>query len=177
VRRAGALTTITMIDWRKDMDRGVVLIRMTAVAAGMALLSTLAVAQTPDLDAVKAANQAFYKALSSRDLEAMEGLWANKPYVVNLGPRSKSIAVGYSDAVTNYWPATFDTFSQISASASVSQLQSDGKIAWVIGTEKASLQPKSGGDAIVFETFVTNTFEKQGKRWLMTSHHAQPIPK
>jgi ketosteroid isomerase-like protein len=159
------------------MDRGAVLMRMTTLAAGLALLSTLALAQTQDLDAVNAANQAFYKALSSRDLKTMEGLWANKPYVVNIGPRSKSIAVGYADAVTKYWTAAFDTFSQISVSPSVAQAQSDGKIAWVIGTEKASLQPKSGGDPIVFEAFVTNTFERQGKRWLMTSHHAQPISK
>jgi ketosteroid isomerase-like protein len=159
------------------MDRRAVLIRVSTAAAGLALFSSLAVAQTPDLDAVKAANQAFYKALSTKDLKAMEGLWANKPYVVNIGPRSKSIEVGYADAVTKYWTAAFDTFSQISSSPSVAQVQSDGKIAWVIGTEKASLQLKSGGDPITFDAFVTNTFEKQAKRWLMTSHHAQPLPK
>ena len=159
------------------MDRRAVLIRVSTAAAGLALFSSLAVAQTSDLDAVKAANQAFYTALSTRDLKAMEGLWANKPYVVTIGPRRKSIEVGYADAVTKYWTAAFDTFSQISSSPSVAQVQSDGKIAWVIGTEKASLQLKSGGDPITFDAFVTNTFEKQGKRWLMTSHHAQPLPK
>jgi len=156
------------------MDRRTVLMS----AAGLALISTMAAAQQPsDRDAVKAANQAFYKALSARDLKAMEGLWANKPYVVNIGPRNNTISLGYADAVTKYWPAPFDQFSKISVSSSVAQLQSDGKIAWVIGTETASLQPKGGGEPITFETFVTNTFEKQGKRWLMTSHHAQPIPK
>jgi ketosteroid isomerase-like protein len=156
------------------MDRRAVLMSV----AGLALISTMAAAQQPsDLDALKAANQAFYTALSARDLKAMESLWANKPYVVNIGPRSKSVAVGYADAVTKKWAVTFDEFSQISVSSSVVQLQSNGKIAWVVGTEKASLQPKSGGDPLTFEAFVTNTFEKQGKHWLMTSHHAQPIPK
>jgi len=156
------------------MNRRAVLVCM----AGLALISTTAAAQQPsDLDAVKAANQAFYTALSARDLKTMESIWANKPYVVNIGPRNKTIAVGYADAVTKYWPVTFDLFSQISVSTSVVQVRSDGKTAWVIGTEAASLQPKSGGDPLTFETFVTNTFEKQGKRWLMTSHHAQQIPK
>jgi ketosteroid isomerase-like protein len=160
------------------MDRRAVLLGAAALVAGLASNSTMAEAQQPsDLDAVKAANLAFYTALSARDLKAMEGLWANKPYVVNIGPRSKSIAVGYADAVTNFWSATFDVFSQMSVSTSVAQVQSDGKIAWVIGTETATLQPKSGGDAVKFETFVTNTFEKHGKTWLMTSHHAQPISK
>ena len=156
------------------MDRRAVLVSV----AGLALTSTMATAQQPsDLDAVKTANQAFYTALSGRDLKAMESLWANKPYVINIGPRSNSVAVGYADAVTKKWALTFDKFSQISVSSSVVQLQSNGKIAWVVGTEKASLQPKDGGDPLTFEAFVTNTFEKQGKHWLMTSHHAQPIPK
>ena len=159
------------------MTRCAVLMRSTSLTAGLALLSTLAVAQTPDIDAVKDANQAFYKALSARDLKTMNGLWANKPYVVNIGPRSQSILIGYADAVTKYWTVSFDMFSQISVSSSVAQVHSDGKTAWVIGTETASLQPKSGGDPLKFETFVTNTFEKQGKRWLMTSHHAQAITK
>lgn len=156
------------------MNRRTVLMCATCLALGS---TTVGAQQASDLDAVKAANQAFYKALSGKDLKAMESLWANKPYVVNIGPRNKSITVGYADAVTKYWPVTFDQFSQISVSTSVEQVHSDGKTAWVIGTETASLHPKSGGDPLAFETFVTNTFEKQGKRWLMTSHHAQQIPK
>ena len=146
--------------------------------AGLALIPAIAVAEpVSDIDAVKAANQAFYTALSARDLKAMEGLWANKPYVVNFGPRNKVAAVGYADAVTKYWPVTFDQLSKISVSPTVAQLQSNGKIAWVLGTETASLQPSAGGEPLTFETFYTNTFEKQGKRWLMTSHHAQAISK
>ena len=52
---------------------------------------------------MKAANQSFYTALSVRDLKAMQAVWANKPYVVNIGPRSKTAAVGYDEAVTKYW--------------------------------------------------------------------------
>jgi len=43
------------------------------------------------------------------------------------GSRRKSIEVGYADAVTKYWTAAFDTYSQISSSPSVAQVQSDGK--------------------------------------------------
>jgi ketosteroid isomerase-like protein len=147
-------------------------------AAAMLLRSTPSLAQAADLDAVKASNQAFYAALSSRDLKAMEAVWANKPYVVNVGPRSKTIAVGYADAVTKYWTNSFDVFSQISvASSSIAQIHSDGTMAFVIGTESASLQPKSGGDPLKFDAFATNIFEKDGDRWLMISHQGQMIPK
>ena len=44
------------------------------------------------------------KALSARDAKAMEAVWANKPYVINIGPRDTNIAVGFADAVSRYWP-------------------------------------------------------------------------
>ena len=161
------------------MNRRTLLTVAVTAAAGLAMGAGIADAQqASDLDAIKAANQAFYAALSARDVKAMEGVWANKPYVVNIGPRSKTIAVGYADAVAKYWPGAFDTFSQITASSSsIAQVQTDGKLAWVIGIETASLQPKTGGDPLKFDAFSTNIFEKDGTRWLMISHHAQIIAK
>ncbi len=135
-------------------------------------------AQSADVEAIKAANQAFYDALSARDLKAMEAVWANKPYVVNIGPKSKTVLVGYDAAVSKYWANAFDFFSQMAASvASIAQVYTDGKIGYVIGTETANLQPRSGGDPLIFDTFVTNIFEKNGAAWQMISHHGQMIPK
>jgi ketosteroid isomerase-like protein len=127
--------------------------------------------------AIKAANQAFYVALSARDVKAMEAVWANKPYVVNIGPRDTTVRVGYADAVSNYWPKTFALISRMSVTlTSIAQLRTDGKLAWVVGTENAVIQLKNGGAPVKFRTFFTNVFEKEGARWLMVSHHAQPIP-
>ena len=66
--------------------------------------------------------------------------------------------------------------SKIAVTSTVAQVQSDGKIAWVVGTEAADLQTK-GGQSLRFNIIVTNIFEKDGERWLMVSHHALPIPK
>ena len=127
--------------------------------------------------AVKAANQAFYVALSARDAKAMEGLWANKPYVVNIGPRSKAVAVGYADAVTKWSASLSEVFSELNAAmTSTAQVQTDGKLAWVVGTESASGKNKAG-EPFKFDTFATNIFEKEGNRWLLVSHHAQMMPK
>ncbi|MGY2046699.1 nuclear transport factor 2 family protein [Methylobacterium sp. JK268] len=151
-----------------------------AVLAATPLLmrSKDANAQSADVEAIKTANQAFYAALSARDLKAMEAVWANKPYVVNIGPRSKTVLVGYDAAVSKYWAKSFDFFSQMDGSmASIAQIYSDGKIGYVIGMESAKLQPRSGGDPLIFDTFVTNIFEKDGAAWQMISHHSQMIPK
>ena len=79
-----------------------------ALAAAAAVLGSLAgsarAQSTADLDAVKAANAAFYTALSARDVRKMEAVWANKPYVVNMGPRIKTFAVGYDEAVAKRRP-------------------------------------------------------------------------
>jgi ketosteroid isomerase-like protein len=131
-----------------------------------------------DSDAIKAAHQSFYTALSAMDSKAMNALWANKPYVINIGPYSKTIAVGYEDAVVKFWPAALSRFSKVSASpTSIAQVQSNGNLAWVIGTEHADISLKSGGELLRIDNFVTNIFEKVGDHWLMITHHAQVIPK
>ncbi len=134
--------------------------------------------QSSEIEAIKAANQAFYDALSGRDPDAMAVVWAKKPYLVNIGPRSTEILVGYEDAVANYWPRTFDRFSEVDVKlTSTTHIHVDGNFASVVGTESAVLQPKAGGEPRKFDLFVTNLFEKDGEHWLMISHHAQMIPK
>jgi len=161
------------------MRRRTILMGSALAAAGLALMTGPAGAQQPaDIDAVKAANTAFYVALSARDAKAMAGLWADKPYVINIGPRSKSIETGYADAVTKYWENAFtNIFVELSASmTSIAEVQTDGKVGWVIGTEHAAGKIKSG-ESVAFDTFTTNIFEKDGDRWLLVSHHAGIQPK
>jgi ketosteroid isomerase-like protein len=130
--------------------------------------------QSSDIEAVKAANAAFYVALSARDAKKMETLWANKPYVVNMGPRIKTFAVGYDEAVAKWWPAGFEFFLELNVSMTTAQVHTNGNVGWVVGNESATAVTKTG--PVKFQTFVTNIFEKDGDRWLMVSHHAQPIP-
>jgi ketosteroid isomerase-like protein len=132
-------------------------------------------AESPE-DLVRVADQAFYQALSGRDLAAMMTIWADKPYVVSIGPRSKGMDVG-AEAVRKYWAGAFDYFSQISAAKTDARVRIDGNIAWVMGTETATLQPKNGSDVLKFNTFVTHIFEKDNAGWKLVVHHAQMIPK
>jgi ketosteroid isomerase-like protein len=132
--------------------------------------------QISDIDAIKAVNDVFYAALSARDLKTMETVWAKKPYTIVIGPRSKDMSVG-SEAVKKYWQETFELFSKVSVSSSITQGQADGKLAWIIGTEAVQLQPKRGGQALKFETFVTHVFEKEGEHWLLVSHQSQVVGK
>ena len=149
-----------------------------ASIAGLVMVVGHAKAQQPsDLDAIKAADAAFYAALSSRDVKTMEAVWANKPYVINIGPAAKTIPVGYADAVSNDFKKAFAGFSMLSASSiSRAQVHTDGKLAWVIGIEGGEVQRK-GGKLGQYKAFYTNIFEKNGTQWLMIAHHAHRIPK
>jgi hypothetical protein len=74
------------------------ILNISAITAlGLALLPSNAFAQqTTDLEGVKAASNAFYAALAVLDGgAAMEKVFAHTPYITFVGPRSKSIIVGW----------------------------------------------------------------------------------
>jgi len=153
-----------------------ILTSLAAAAIAMGACLCAYAKQIPDTKAVATANQAFIDAFSSRNLTAMEQIWAHQPYVTNVGPRSKVRNTGY-DAVDKYWNEFFKYFSRVSISPHDSQIRVNGNIAWVVGLETEEFAPKSDGDPLTFETFVTYIFEKSEGHWLLVSHHAQSIPK
>ena len=102
---------------------------------GLALLSGNSVAQPADMDGVKAASKAFYAALPVLDNgEAMEKVWGHTNYVTYVGPRSKSIIVGW-EAQKKYWVDTNKLFSQREATLSDQHIHVTGNLAWEMGQE------------------------------------------
>ena len=109
------------------MDRRNVL-SLSAITA-LALLSDNALGQqAADVEGVKAASKAFYAALAVLDNgEAMEKVWAHTPYVTYVGPRGKTIIVGW-DAQKKYWEDTNKLFSQRSPSLSDQHIHVNGNL-------------------------------------------------
>ena len=60
-----------------------------------------------DIEEIKAAHLAVYKALSARDLDSMAALWSQKPAVTHIGPLSKTPMIGHREAVTDYFNTIF----------------------------------------------------------------------
>jgi hypothetical protein len=70
--------------------------RRCALAAGLILIAAAAgvrAQQQSESNAVSAANHAFDKALSARDIVAMENVWASEPHVIAIHPASKTLVV------------------------------------------------------------------------------------
>jgi len=130
--------------------------------------------KTSEMDAVKAANQAFYAALSARDINAFMKAWSSKTEIRNIGPRSKAADVG-RDATKKAIERTFDAFPELKVSAEQTYIRINGSTAWVSCIEKAQRKTKSG-ESQSGADFGTSIFEKQGGKWLMVYHNASPIP-
>jgi ketosteroid isomerase-like protein len=158
------------------MNRRNVLSLSAITALGLAVLSGNAIAQqAADLDGVKTASKAFYAALAVLDNgEAMEKVWAHTPYVTYVGPRAKTIIVGW-DAQKKYWVDTNKLFSSRDVTLSDQHIHVNGNLAWEMGQESGTPKMKDGKEAKA-DYIVTNVYEKIDGRWLIVSHHVQPKP-
>jgi ketosteroid isomerase-like protein len=108
--------------------------------------------QKSDIEAVAAANLSFDIAISNRNINAMEKVWA-------VHSASKVLIVGW-DAVRKSWEGTFDRFAEISVSLKEPQIHLAQNMGWVFGIE--SVQGKSkNGDAVSFMAS-RRTFTKSG---------------
>ena len=136
--------------------------------------STTASSQQADIDAVKAANQAFYAALSKRDIPAIQKVWSSAPDIQNIGPRSKTADVGWG-AQKKAYEMTFDAFPELKVSMPEARVKVNGSTAWVSGIEHAERKTKKG-ESVKGSNIGTTIFVKQGGRWLMVYHHASAIP-
>jgi ketosteroid isomerase-like protein len=143
----------------------------------IALSSNSALAQEAgDVEGVKAASKAFYAALTVLDDgSAMEKVWAHAPYVTLVGPRSKSILVGW-DGQKKYWEESNKRFSQRNGVLLDQHVHVNGNLAWEMGQESGDNKMKDGSMS-KNDYIVTNVYEKQANgRWLIVSHHVQPKP-
>jgi ketosteroid isomerase-like protein len=129
--------------------------------------------QEADVQRVEAAARDFIAAISARDIEAMDKLWARKPYATFIGPLSTTIVVGW-EGVRKAWEMRFGQFDRVTISLPESHVHLNGDIAWTVGIERVQLLRKNGG-TLDFDAFVTNVFERHDDRWLVVSHQATPV--
>jgi ketosteroid isomerase-like protein len=124
---------------------------------------------------VRAASKAFYAALAVLDDgRAMSKVWAQRPYVTFIGPRSKTIIVGW-EAQKQYWPKNNQAFAERNVLLTEQRIHVNGNLAWEMGVEVGQVRMKDGAPTRL-ENFVTGVYERIDGRWVKVSHHAQPKP-
>jgi ketosteroid isomerase-like protein len=145
---------------------------VSVMLAGMS--ASWAQQPAPNEDGVKEASTAFYAALSGTDVAAMKQVWGHTPYVVYVGPQSKTLVRGWA-AVEAAWEQSFAANMSRSVALTEADILTDGNIAWEVGTETGTIKAKDGSER-KSDNIVTNVYENQNGRWLMVSHHAQSKP-
>jgi ketosteroid isomerase-like protein len=127
---------------------------------------------------VKGASNAFYAALAALDGGAsMAKVWAQTPYVTYVGPRSKTLIVGW-DAQKKFWEESDKLFLNRKVTLVDEHIHVNGNLAWEMGQETGEVgdtQMKDGPPSKA-DLIVTNVYEKLNGRWLIVSHHVQPKP-
>jgi ketosteroid isomerase-like protein len=124
---------------------------------------------------VEAANLAYYKALSARDLGAMELVWTCAADNILIAPPVNPHShVGWT-AIKRNWETYWPMFDQFSVSMRVNKVNVTGPVAWVHGIETSRRRMKNG-DVSNSRNFGTNIFAKRDGRWLMVFHQSAVIP-
>lgn len=127
---------------------------------------------TPEQQAVATANEAFYDALTNRDLPAMERLWFPADWAECVHPGG--VALRSWDEVRDGWALLFTGASTVMVAATDVKVHLVGDIAWVSCTER--LASTIDGRMTTSAAHATNIFVRHDGDWRMVLHHASPVP-
>ena len=118
---------------------------------------------------VAAANDAFYRAFETLDIERMRAVWLTSDEIKCIHP-GWELVVGW-DAVMNSWELIMRNTPRIGFRLEDVQVVVNGGIGWV-----QCLENILDGDAVVGLAIATNLFQQNHDgRWLMIHHHASPF--
>jgi ketosteroid isomerase-like protein len=132
-------------------------------------------AKQSDNEAVKTANTAYYRALSDRDMRAMERVWTRGADNILIAPPVNPVThMGWA-AITRNWEDYWSNFLEFSVSMEISAINIVGPVAWVHGVESSKRRTKTG-QASSSTNFGTNIFVAQNHSWLMVFHQSVAMP-
>ena len=121
--------------------------------------------------AVEAANDEFYAAFESADLDRMRAVWHDEDDVCCVHPGWDALR-GFS-RVMRSWAVIFANTPYIQFFLSDVDITVSGDLAVVRCAENILTAPgEPGGDAKVLST---NVYRRVGPRWRMTLHHGSPV--
>ena len=100
--------------------------------------------KTPsEVKKIKASNDAYYKALSARDMRAMEKVWTcAADNMLIAPPANPRVYVGWS-AIKRNWEAYWPRFAEYRVTMRVNKVNVSEPVAWVHGIETSHRRTKS----------------------------------
>lgn len=122
------------------------------------------------IEHVKRANERFYRAFESLDIERMSALWVH-------AERTKCVHPGWDllsgwEAVRQSWDSIFAHTEYMRFVITDVAVHLYGAVAWVTCMENLSDAPDS---LQIARMFATNVYERVGEEWRLVHHHASPV--
>ena len=130
-----------------------------------------AIAAMSDREALIEANQAFYRAFESLDIEKMELIWLRDSKIVCIHPGWRKLT-GWGP-IMNSWERIFDGVFEMKFELRDLHLLVNGDMAVVVTEENLTQRGYDG--TMRTQVLATNIYERVGSRWLMVLHHGSPI--
>ena len=124
-----------------------------------------------EIEAVKLANQLFYRAFETLDIDQMSGVWDDQYEVTCVHPGWPLIQG--RDEVIQSWASIFNNTMVMQFTITETSVHIDRDWAWVVCTE--SLRSVVDGRVNEAKIEATNIFSKHGKRWMIVHHHGSPV--
>jgi len=121
-------------------------------------------------DEIKDTAEDFYRAVSKKNLKAIDEIWAHEKYATVAG-RSGQIRLGWP-AVRGYWELRFRQLGDTTVNARLrnSICHAVGDVAWLSGTEIRTVL--KDGEQRHEELRMTCVMERKGTNWQIVSYHA-----
>ncbi|HEU4344634.1 MAG TPA: nuclear transport factor 2 family protein [Candidatus Binatia bacterium] len=120
---------------------------------------------------VAAANEAFYRAFESLEIQQMEKVWA-KEAEIQCGHPGWGILRGWG-AVMESWRRIFENTPTLRFSLTDLSIDIRGHLAWVTLYENISSSME--GQTVSAIVLTTNIFEKGAEGWRMILHHGSSV--
>ena len=127
--------------------------------------------QTPE-QAIRAANQDFYLAFESLDIEEMARVWAHDDDVQCVHP-GWDLLIGWEE-IRERWARIFANAKRVKIALSSVWVRVEGNAGWIACTEHVTTAFADGFDEATVQA--TNIFVLRDGRWLLVAHHASPLP-
>lgn len=126
---------------------------------------------TPE-EGVRDANNRFYAAFESLDMNQMDAVWAHDDAVQCVQP-GWDLLLGW-DEVRDRWARIFAGARRVRIALSSVWIRVEGDVGWVACMVRITTAFADGFDEATVQA--TNIFIHHNGEWLLASHHASPLP-
>ena len=128
--------------------------------------------ETQDVEAVRAANLAFYEAFSSLEIEGMASVWEQSERAICVHPGWRALS-GW-DAIRESWENIFNNTALMHFNITGVKVAVQGDVAWVSCVENITTLLE--GKTMDFAIQTTNVFARTEEGWRILHHHGSQLP-